>query len=126
MTETPGLTPDGTPRIRPVEKAGSYSVYSCDGFATSLTKRVDDATFQFSFWLDDITPDNEDLTKPITDVGHFDINLKRVFQTAIKLNPNIAMQLAVNILENLAELPDNIKDRHSIPRTLKAQRGTVP
>lgn len=122
MAETSDLMPDGTPAIRPIEKAASYAVYACDGFYTSFKTAGDDTTYQFSFWADDVTPMSEDLRTPITDIGHFTVTLTHVFQTAVKLNPNIAMQLALNILSNLARLPDGVKDRYSIPRDLPQQR----
>jgi hypothetical protein len=126
MGQTPDLMPDGTPAVQPIEKAASFSVYPCDGFATSFVRSGDDATFQFGFWMDDTTPVSEDFRKPISDPGHFTITLKHTFQTSIKLNPNIAMQLAFNILANLTALPDNVKDRYGIPRTLSVLQKNVP
>jgi hypothetical protein len=110
---------DTGPSSRPIQKVATFSVYSCDGFATSFVKSPDDAVLQFSFWMQDITPDSEDSTQHLSDVRRYNASLKTTFCTAVKLNPNTALQLAINILENLEALPNNIKDRYNIPQRMK-------
>jgi hypothetical protein len=107
------------PLSQPIQKAATYSVYSCDGFATSFVKSPDDAVFQFSFWMQDITPDSENAAQNLNDVRRYNASLKTTFCTAVKLDPNTALQLAINILENLEGLPKNIKDRYNIPQKMK-------
>jgi hypothetical protein len=110
---------DTLPSSQPTQRAATFSVYSCDGFATSFVKFPDDAVFQFSFWMHDITPDSEDSSKDFNDVRRYNPSLKNTFCTAVKINPHTALQLAINILNNLEALPDNIKDRYKIPQTMK-------
>jgi hypothetical protein len=108
-----------SPPFRTVQNAATYSVYSCDGFVTSFNNTSDDAIYQFSFWTQDFSPDAEDCTKPINDVDRYSVSLKKTFCTAVKINPNTALQLAVNILENIEKLPDNIKSYYGIPSKMK-------
>jgi hypothetical protein len=120
MEDKTKLMKDETPPLsRPLHRASTYSVYPCDGFATSFVLSSDDAVLQFSFWMQDITPDAEDLGQKINEVGRYVTSLKTTFCTAVKLNPNTALQLAVNILENLEALPKNVKERYDIPQNLE-------
>ena len=77
------------------------------------------ARSQFSFWMQDITPDSEDATQKLNDVRRYNASSKITLCTAVKVNPNTALQLAINILENLEALPNKVKDRYNIPQKMK-------
>ena len=69
--------------------------------------------------MQDITPDSEDATQKLNDVRRYNASSKITLCTAVKVNPNTALQLAINILENLEALPNKVKDRYNIPQKMK-------
>jgi len=104
------------PSTQTVAKADGFAIHPCDGFVTSSIVNPDDITYQFSFWIHDVTPDSEDRSKEYADASRFNIPLTTLLRTAVRMNPNLAWTLAMNILANLARIPDNIKQRHGIPQ----------
>jgi hypothetical protein len=104
--------------IQSLDKAAGFAIHPCDGFVTAFLMTSDEVAYQFSFWLHDLTPDAEDTSKEIGTTERFNIPSKRVVRTAVRMNPDIAWQLAQNILQNLQNLPDNMKQRYRIPQIL--------
>jgi hypothetical protein len=80
-----------------------------------MIRSVDDAAIQLSFWIVDGTPDFEDPSKSYDDVSRYEVLTKHVIQTAVKLRPDVALQMAINILQNLANLPDDVRARYRLP-----------
>jgi hypothetical protein len=82
-----------------------------------------DATMQLSFWIVDGTPDFEDNSKPYENSDHYTIFTKHLLQTAVKLRPNVALQMAMNILQNLANLPESIRTAYQLPKGIELKHG---
>lgn len=110
--------PNNEERYQPLEKARDFAVYPCDGFVTSVLQTPADATLQLSFWIVDASPDAEDNRLPYEDPRHYHYTfpVKHALQTAVKLKPDVALQMALNILETLAKLDDDIRRKYSLPQ----------
>lgn len=107
---------------QPVRRGNAFSVFPCDGFATTIISGGDDAAIQLSFWIVDGTPDFEDMTMAYGDTRRYEILTKTVMQTAVKLRPDIALQMAMNILQNLANLPEVVRTRYQLPRGVEIKK----
>ena len=105
---------------QPLGKARDFSVYPCDGFVTSVIQAPADATLQVSFWIVDGSPDAENNNLPYEDPQHYQYsnNVKHTLQTAVKLKPDAALQMALNVLEALSKLNDDMRKKYSLPQSV--------
>jgi hypothetical protein len=103
-------------RYEPLVVPTGYRVYPADGFATTVIQAETTATIQLSYWIVDGTPDSENNQVPYSDTRHYKVaRTKHALQTAVQLRPDVAFQLATNIIEALSKIPDAIRERYSIP-----------
>jgi hypothetical protein len=107
-----------------IRRSTGFGVFPCDGFATTVISSGDDAALQLSFWIVDGTPDFEDNTKAYQDTDRYEILTKHLMQTAVKLKPDVALQMAINILESLSNLPENVRQKYQLPRGVEVKKGS--
>lgn len=101
--------------LSPIALSPSYDVNVCDGFTTGILFPSSDATrFQFTFWMYDLTPDTEDKSVQLADSNRFQQTIKTRAKTAVVIDPSCAYSLALNILTNLSNLPDSVKEKFNI------------
>ncbi|MDE2167467.1 MAG: hypothetical protein KGJ66_14155 [Alphaproteobacteria bacterium] len=102
----------------------TYRVYPVEGFVTSIMAQPADATLQITYWIVDGTPDVEDNSLPYGNVEHYKFKgVKHALQTAIQLRPNVAYQMAMNILENLTKLPEAVRAKYQLPSGIQVHTG---
>src|SRR5437870_60154 len=109
---------DQTDSYQPLLNSRDFAVYPCDGFVTSVIRRPGDATLRLSYWIVDASPDAENDQLPYEDPQHYHyaFNVKHALQTAVKLRPDVALQMALNVLETLSKLPEDVRTNYSLPK----------
>jgi len=93
-----------------------YKVHPADGFVTTIIQSGSEATIQVSYWIVDGTPDAEAMQLPPEDPRHYQYRgTKTALQTAVKLRPDIALSLAMNLLGVLTSLPEAVRATYKLP-----------
>ena len=112
---------------QPLGKARDFAVFPCDGFVTSVIQTPADATLQVSFWIVDGSPDGEDNSLQYENPQHYQYTygVKHTLQTAVKLKPDAALQMALNILETVSKLNDDIRKKYSLPQSVNLDNPGV-
>lgn len=103
---------------QPLFKARGFGVHPCDGFVTSVIQRPGDATVQITYWIEDASPDAENIQIPYEHPEHYKVNSKHEMQTSVKLRPDVALQMALNILDTLSKLPDEVRKKYALPKSV--------
>jgi hypothetical protein len=116
---------DESESYQPLIKSWNFAVYPCDGFVTSVIQRPGDATLQVSYWIVDASPDAENNQLPYEDPKHYHnvFNVKHSLQTAVKLRPDVALQMALNVLEILSKLPEDVRIKYALPKGVTQVTG---
>ena len=109
---------EGPGSYQPLLRRDGYAVCPCDGFTTTMIRTGEEATVQISYWIFDGSPDAENMGVPYEDPTHYQISAKHSLQTAVKLKPDVAHQMALNLLQTLDDLPEEVKARYGIPSKL--------
>lgn len=99
---------DGQSDLRSITKAPDFLACVPDGFTTTILNRPPDAAIQINFWNVDGTPESENPALPHEALGRYRISEATILRAAIRLRPDVGLQLAVNILRALTGLPDEI------------------
>jgi len=105
--------------LRSIAKAGDFLTCAADGFTTTIMSQPPDVNIQVNFWNIDGTPEAENPDLPYGNRDRYAINSGTVLRAAIRLRPDIALQLATNILEGLTGLPEEIRTRYGLPRAVQ-------
>jgi hypothetical protein len=116
------MTTDEKAEYQPIQRIPGFMVHSTEGFASSIIQTETDATLQISFWMTDATPDSENISVPYEDKRHFAIKGKNVLQTSVKMKPDLAQQVAINILEAISSLNGEIKKKYGIISDIHVER----
>jgi hypothetical protein len=84
--------------------------------AAAKPKWAISASVQVNFWNVDGTPEAENPNLPYGNRDRYVVNSGTVLRAAIRLRPDVALQLATNILEVLTGLPEELRLRYGLPR----------
>jgi hypothetical protein len=106
---------DEQTEFRPITKAVDFFAGAADGFTTTIMLRPPDASIQVNFWNVDGTPEAENPNLPYDNKDRYTINSGTVLRAAIRVRPDVALQLAMNILQALTGLPEEIRARYGLP-----------
>ena len=107
---------DQQTEFRSITKAGDFFACAADGFTTTIMSQPPDASIQVNFWNVDGTPETENPNLPYGNRERYTINSGTVLRAAIRVRPDVALQLAMNILQALTGLPEEIRTRYGLPR----------
>lgn len=116
---------DNPTALRSITKAGDFLTCAADGFTTTIMSQPPDVDIQLNFWNVDGTPEAENPDLPYGNRDRYAINRGTVLRAAVRLRPDVALQLATNILEALTGLPEEIRTRYELPRAVQHVGGNA-
>lgn len=114
---------DNQTALRPITKAHDFFACAADGFTTTIMSQPPDASIQINFWNVDGTPDSENPNLPYSDKNRYTVDSGTILRAAIRLRPDVALQLSMAVLEALTGMPEDVRVRYGLPSEVHQVTG---
>jgi hypothetical protein len=109
---------DDQTEFRSIARARDFLACAADGFTTTIMSQPPDASIQVNFWNVDGAPAAENPQLSHDNKDRYLINNGTILRAAVRVRPDVALQLAMAILQALTDLPEDIRSRYALPKEI--------
>jgi hypothetical protein len=95
---------DDAEAYQPLSIAPGFSVQTPDGWVSTII---------------DSTPLEENIHLPYQDPKHYRTVTRHALVSAVRLKPDVVLQMAIGLLDSLTKLPEDVRLKYGLPKEIR-------